>query len=116
MSIFIEPGELIVGNQASKLRAAPIFPEYAVEWILKEIDEFDKRPGDRFFIEGSEKKELLELCSYWQGKTTLCRGRYLMGETLREIHKTAIIKAEGNLTSGDAHIAINMNRVLEIRG
>jgi formate C-acetyltransferase len=114
MSIFIEPGDLIVGNQASKLRAAPIFPEYAVEWILKEIDEFDKRPGDKFFIQENEKEELLELCSYWQGKTTLSRGRCLMGETLREIHKTAIIKAEGNLTAGDAHIAINMDRVLKI--
>ncbi len=114
MSIFIEPGDLIVGNQASKLRAAPTFPEYAVEWIVKEIDEFDKRPGDKFFIEETEKRELLELCSYWQGKTTLSRGLYLMGETLREIHKTAIIKAEGNLTSGDAHIAINMGRVLKI--
>ena len=114
MSIFIEPGDLIVGNQASKLRAAPIFPEYAVEWIEKEIDQFEKRPGDRFFIEDDQKEELLRLCSYWRGKTTLARGRYLMGETLRDIHNTAIIKAEGNLTSGDAHIAVNMERVLQI--
>jgi len=113
MSIFIEPGELIIGNQASKLRAAPIFPEYAVQWIIKEIDEFDKRPGDVFYVEETQKKELLELCSYWKGKTTFSRGRYLMGETLRDIHKTAIIKAEGNLTSGDAHIAIRTERLLK---
>ncbi len=113
MSIFIEPGELIIGNQASKLRAAPIFPEYAVQWIIKEIDEFDKRPGDVFYVEEAQKKELLELCSYWKGKTTFSRGRYLMGETLRDIHKTAIIKAEGNLTSGDAHIAIRTERLLK---
>ena len=37
-----------------------------------------------------------------------------MGETLRDIHKTAIIKAEGNLTSGDAHIAIRTERLLRI--
>ncbi len=114
MSIFIEPGGLIVGNQAAKLRAAPIFPEYAVEWIIKEIDEFDKRPGDVFCIDETEKKELLDLCLYWQGKTTFSRVRYLMGETLRDIHKTSIIKAEGNLTSGDAHIAIRTERLLRI--
>jgi len=28
MTIFISEGELIVGNQSSRLRAAPIFPEY----------------------------------------------------------------------------------------
>ena len=39
MSIYIDEGELIVGNQASAPRAAPIFPEYAVGWILDELDE-----------------------------------------------------------------------------
>ena len=50
MTIFINDGELIVGNQSSKLRAAPIFPEYVTSWIISELDEFDKRPGDAFFI------------------------------------------------------------------
>ena len=41
MTIFINEGELIVGNQSSKLRAAPIFPEYVTSWIINELDEFD---------------------------------------------------------------------------
>ena len=49
MSIYIDEGELIVGNQASAPRAAPIFPEYAVGWILDELDEFAQRPGDAFY-------------------------------------------------------------------
>lgn len=112
MKIFITPGELLVGNHSSALRAAPIYPEYAVEWILNEIDEFDKRPGDTFFIREDQREELIEICRWWEGKTTLEKGRHLMGETLREIHKTTMIKAEGNLTSGDAHIAINAERLL----
>jgi pyruvate-formate lyase len=36
MTVFIDDGELIVGNQSSRYRAAPIFPEYAVEWLLEE--------------------------------------------------------------------------------
>jgi formate C-acetyltransferase len=39
MTINIDDNELIVGNQAGKLRAAPIFQEYTVDWIIKEIDE-----------------------------------------------------------------------------
>jgi len=31
----------------------------------------------------------------------------------REIHEARIIRAEGNLTSGDAHIAVNNERILE---
>ena len=48
---------LIVGNQSSKLRAAPIFPEYVTSWIINELDEFDKRPGDAFFITRGQKNK-----------------------------------------------------------
>ena len=44
-SIWIANDELIVGNQASELRAAPIFPEYTVGWIENEIDQLADRPG-----------------------------------------------------------------------
>jgi len=113
MTVFIEPGSLVVGNHSSALRAAPIFPEYAVEWIEKEIDEFEKRPGDRFVPTPEVKRELLEICSWWRGKTTLDKGRALMAPQLREIHEAGIIRAEGNLTSGDAHIAINAEALLK---
>jgi formate C-acetyltransferase len=112
MSIFIEDGALIVGNQASRLRAAPIFPEYAVEWIRNEIDQFEKRPGDVFYPSKEVKQELLEICDFWDGATTLDKGRARFTPQLRRIHDAGIIRAEGNLTSGDAHIAINNEKLL----
>lgn len=48
MSIFIYRDELLVGNQASKVRGAPIFPEYSWEWIVEEVDQFHLRKGDVF--------------------------------------------------------------------
>jgi formate C-acetyltransferase len=114
MTIFINEGELIVGNQSSKLRAAPIFPEYVTSWIINELDEFDKRPGDAFFITADQKKELKEICGWWKGKTLIERGYSLMSPLNREIHDSGIIRAEGNLTSGDAHIAVNFEKILEI--
>src|SRR5664279_4931478 len=114
MTIFINDGELIVGNQSSKLRAAPIFPEYVTSWIINELDEFDKRPGDAFFITGEQKQELKKICSFWKGKTLIERGYELMSPLNREIHDSGIIRAEGNLTSGDAHIAVNFEKILNI--
>jgi len=114
MSIFIEEGELIVGNQASKLRAAPIFPEYAVNWILNELDEFEKRPGDRFYPSEDVKRQLREILPFWNGKTLIEKGYELMPDLEREIHEAGIIRAEGNLTSGDGHIAINFEKLLKI--
>ena len=52
MSIFIEKQTLLAGNQASSNRSAPIFPEYAMDWVVAELDDFDSRTGDRFYITG----------------------------------------------------------------
>jgi pyruvate formate-lyase/glycerol dehydratase family glycyl radical enzyme len=114
MSVFIDDGELIVGNQSSALRAAPIFPEYVTAWIINELDEFDKRPGDAFYVTEEQKAELRELCNWWEGRTTIEKGYSLMSPLNREIHDSGIIRAEGNLTSGDAHIAVNSEKLLRI--
>jgi len=112
MTVFIDDGELIVGNQSSELRAAPIFPEYVTNWIINELDEFDKRPGDAFYITDEQKTELKELCKWWEGRTLIEKGYSIMSPLQREIHDSGIIRAEGNLTSGDAHIAVNFEKIL----
>lgn len=114
MSIFIDEGELIVGNQSSSHRAAPIFPEYAVDWLPEEMDELDKRPGDAFFITGEHKQELKEIAAWWKGRVLWDRGRALMSQELRDLQDSAIIKSTGNLTSGDAHIAVDFKKILEV--
>ena len=58
MSIYILDGELIVGNHSASLRAAPVFPEFDVNYIEAELDEFEKRTGDRFLISDENKKSL----------------------------------------------------------
>jgi formate C-acetyltransferase len=112
MTIFIDEGELIVGNQSSQHRAAPIFPEYAVEWLPAEMNELDKRPGDAFFITETHKKELVKIAAWWKGKTLYDKGRAIMSGENSDILDSAIIKATGNLTSGDAHIAVDFNKIL----
>jgi formate C-acetyltransferase len=112
MPIYIDEGELIVGNQASAPRAAPIFLEYAVDWIIREIDEFDQRPGDRFHIAAEDKPELLRLCQEWQGKTLEARALAMMTPESRFLYDVGMIRAEGNITSGDGHIAADYATLL----
>ena len=114
MSVFIDAGELIVGNQSSQHRAAPIFPEYAVDWLPKEMDELDKRPGDAFYITDEHKKDLVEIAGWWKGKVLYDKGRALMSQELRDLQDASLIKATGNLTSGDAHIAVDFYKILDI--
>lgn len=112
MPIFIEPQTLIVGNQAKTNRAAPIFPEYAMDWVIRELDTFEKRDGDVFYIDEETKEELRGIASYWEHNTTLDKGLAYIPPQSRIFYDLGIIKAEGNITSGDAHIAVDYGRIM----
>ncbi|AGF58492.1 formate C-acetyltransferase [Clostridium saccharoperbutylacetonicum] len=114
MSIFIEDDTLIAGNQASSNRSAPIFPEYAMDWVIDELDEFEKRDGDVFYITEKSKEVLREIAPFWDHKTLKDRGLAGMPAESRVFYDLGIIKAEGNITSGDAHIAVNYEKVLKL--
>ena len=63
-TIYINDGELVVGNTASRLKAAAIFPEYSVDWLLNEIDGIDHRPAESYEATGAQKAEIKELCAW----------------------------------------------------
>lgn len=113
MSIFIEDNTIIAGNQASSNRSAPIFPEYAMDWVIDELDEFEKRDGDVFYITEESKEALRKIAPFWEHKTLKDRGLAGMPAESRVFYDLGIIKAEGNITSGDAHIAVNYETVLK---
>ena len=113
MSIYIDDDTLLAGNQASADRAAPIFPEYAMDWVIEELDEFEKRPGDRFIISEENKEVLRNIYPYWKGRTLKDKGYAAFPESARTFYDLGIIKTEGNITSGDAHIAVNYEIVLK---
>jgi pyruvate formate-lyase/glycerol dehydratase family glycyl radical enzyme len=112
-TIWIKHDELIVGNQASQPRAAPIFPEYTVGWVEKEIDELGDRPGAGFEVTERDKEVLHRICPWWHGQTVLDRCYALFSDEHKSLLETTMIKAEGNMNSGDAHLAVDFVQVLE---
>jgi formate C-acetyltransferase len=111
-TIWIKHDELIIGNQASEVRAAPIFPEYTVSWIEKEIDELADRPGAGFAVSEANKRVLHEVCPWWRGQTVQDRCYGMFTDEQKALLASGIIKAEGNMTSGDAHLAVNFPLLL----
>ena len=70
--IEIYDDDLIVGEIASPVKSAPIYPEFSVNWILDEVQNhpFEEREHDQFYIRNEkEKQEILDLCSWWKGRT-----------------------------------------------
>ncbi len=114
MTIYIGEGELVVGNHSSRMRRAPIFPEYAVRWIEAEIDNIDHRPAESYVVGSEDKAELKAICAFWKGRTLQERSEALLDEDLAAIHDSGIVRAEGNMTSGDGHVAANFQRLLEL--
>ena len=114
MPIYIEEHQLIVGNQAGQNRAAPIFPEYSIDWVIEELDEFHKRPGDVFTITEDAKEKLRSIHSYWHGKTHQDQ----VARTMTEINKLAVeqgvVHRGGISMSGDGHIIPNHEKVLAV--
>lgn len=113
MSIYIEDKSLLAGNQATKNRNAPIFPEYTMEFVMNELDQFEKRDGDIFYITEKTKEQLREIAPFWQNNNLRARGEALLPEEVRVFMETGVFGMEGKLNAGDAHLAVNYERVLK---
>jgi pyruvate formate-lyase/glycerol dehydratase family glycyl radical enzyme len=111
MSIYILPGSLLAGNQTSKPRWAPLFPEFDMKWMEEEILEGNPfypydRPADKYEFRPDDKGKLQDALSWWKGKTHTDR---LVGSLPKEaLHTHADIKAVdigAYFQGGDGHFS-----------
>ena len=112
MSIYIEDKTLIVGNQATKNKNAPIFPEYTMEFVLNELDLFEKRDGDVFYITEETKQQLRDIAPFWENNNLRARGEALLPEEVSVFMESGVFGMEGKLNAGDAHLAVNYEKIL----
>lgn len=71
VSINIWPDELIVGELAAPPNSAPIYPEFAIDWLVDEITErpMDERKNDRYIISRETQEDIRKIQPLWKGKT-----------------------------------------------
>lgn len=120
MTLYVKPDDLLVGNTASKPRAAAVFPEFSVNWIEEELGgnpyEFDQRPGDAYAITPQSKEILLrDVIPYWKGRTHEDYVHTLMTEDLR-IGCLEVKATDENwvIVGGDGHTIPNYIKVLRM--
>lgn len=114
MSIYIEDETLIVGNQASSNKDAPIFPEYTMEFVLNELDLFEKRDGDVFYITEQTKEDLRSIAPFWENNNLRAKAGCLLPEEVSVFMETGFFGMEGKMNSGDAHLAVDYRQVLKV--
>ena len=117
MTIFILDGELLVGNQASTPRSAPIFPEFSIDWIIEELDGIPTRPekrlGDRFLISKKHEKTIRDLAPYWKGKTHAERCAAMLPDEVDKTGRVGAVDSYWLMNGADGHLTVNLKRVVK---
>ena len=114
MTIYIEDETMIVGNQASSNKDAPIFPEYTLEFVMNELDLFEKRDGDVFYITEQTKEDLRSIAPFWENNNLRAKAGALLPEEVSVFMETGFFGMEGKMNSGDAHLAVDYQQVLKV--
>ena len=92
IEIGIAPGELIVGNRTTGVRAGVIFPESGLSWVDREIESLPTRPQDPFQVRPEDVEAFKsEIFPFWQGKTLEDVLDERIGDEMRAIGKVAKI-------------------------
>jgi pyruvate formate-lyase/glycerol dehydratase family glycyl radical enzyme len=116
MSLYVREGELIVGNQAGKPRAAPVFPEYSVHWIEREFegDPYHtwERPNDVYIYDDETKRAILEAIDYWRGKTVYEVMRSLIPDDARSAWDLGAIDDDWVAQNGFGNVLPNYGDIL----
>lgn len=71
VDLHIYDHELLVGGIAAPKKAAPIYCEHSLNWILHEMENapFEKRAHDVYLIDEKTKDDLRSIADYWKGRT-----------------------------------------------
>lgn len=117
MTVWVKPGELIVGNQAKKAKSSPIYPEYSAQWILEELDgkpyRWEERPGDKFYIEPEDEKIVRECAEYWNGKTVFDYVRKNLTDEINEAWDAGVIDETWVCAAGLGNEIVDYKLVVE---
>jgi formate C-acetyltransferase len=112
MTVFIQDDELIVGNQCTKPRSAPVYPEFSCKWLEAELDRLAKRTGDVFLISEEKKQILRDVFPYWDGKTSNELATALMPHDALNAQAAGVFTVGNYYFNGVGHISVDYAKVL----
>lgn len=113
VAISIRDDELIAGNRTVKPRAGIVSPEMDPYWIEKELDIFESRPQDKFFISEDDKAVYKEtLLPYWSERSMK---DFINGQIPDNVKQAVAEKvfSVNQTDKGQGHIIIDFDRLLE---
>ena len=80
---------------------------------MNELDLFEKRDGDVFYITEKTKEDLRSIAPFWENNNLRAKGGALLPEEVSVFMETGFFGMEGKLNSGDAHLAADYETLLK---
>jgi formate C-acetyltransferase len=85
-----------------------------MEFVLNELDLFEKRDGDVFYITEKTKEDLRSIAPFWENNNLRAKAGCLLPDEVSVFMETGFFGMEGKMNSGDAHLAVDYRTVLEV--
>jgi len=112
MPLWIQSGELIVGNIASRPRGAFLFPEYDATWLEAEFDTISTRKGDPWFLSEEDKIRFKDCMDYWHGKNFAAIADALTPDEVRQGEQNTFTNVVMGKQGGIGHVAADFEGVI----
>ncbi len=112
MEIAIHPDELIVGAAAKKPRGCQVFPEYDMGFVINELDSFEHRTADSFFVSEDTKAALRGIYPKWQDNSLTACALELFDDEQKD-SLSGMVFALTALRSGVGHMIVDYPLLLE---
>lgn len=116
MTILIAEGEIIVGNLGDKLRCAPIYPEFGIDWIIEELNgkpmRPEDRPGDRYEITKEDEAKIRGMYPFWHNNTHEDRCKAILPKESILISEMGICNSNWLMIGGEGHLTVDLRRVI----
>ncbi|MDR0915743.1 MAG: formate C-acetyltransferase/glycerol dehydratase family glycyl radical enzyme [Oscillospiraceae bacterium] len=116
--IAIHEDELLVGELAAPPNSAPVYPEFAFDWLCDELNNkpLDERLNDRYVISEDTQRELLALRDFWHGNTLSDRtvAKYTEDERLGGHLGAAVLLEDLFIYAGVGHVCADYEKLLRV--
>ncbi len=115
-TIFIRPGELLVGNYAARLGDYEMYPEYTFQdVVIRYVHfDFDRELDESDFKSEAEKKEFRDIREFWRGKCMHEIADTIIPDEIQEMRDTREICGNPyGRDEGQGHIVVEYDKVVE---
>ena len=116
--IYIFDNELIVGSLGCRKKAAPVFPEFGLNWLISEMEEdllgySEKRTHDYFRHSQETYEQLKAIQDYWEGNCVEHRlDAIATDDELKGSHAgKALFLCNAYVFGGAGHLGVNTDRL-----